>query len=390
MSIRPLNRTDKHDRALFEYRHEVRRTGTREDVERFAEIMRRHLDAAKQDHASGARACTVIEALEPWLEWKRANGRDPGYVRSCERIVRRLAGELAADGDLPLDRITARALEAYQVRRRREVEASTVNLEVSRLKGLARWAIESGRWTTSADGVRWLQVPQLDHRPRRPEPLAPARLGRALGVLPQHVLWPLLFQFIAGDRPGAVCAFKWGHVTWPSALLPGALHLLGRKGGAPRALRFTDGDPFHLLLQRARSLFRRVKHRAPRAADPVFVTLRGRAWTTSTLDHAVRRWQKRSGITGRALVTPYTLRHSCGTLAARLGAGASGVQVMLGQKTREVGERYVHLTGDDADGVRGQIMEAFGPVLERLLARPEHAGNAGAENAARREAHGRA
>lgn len=373
MSVRRL------ENGKWEMLLSVRRRGTKAQMQALElELRTRILQAGT---GAGLASLTILEGLPRFLRVLRDKRRlaektVEAYRRDLSDLAGRLGGALRGPADpaydVRLGAITAEAVEDLQMDLLQTYAAGTVNNRIARLKTFARWAIRTGRWDVRIEGVDWLYVEDVPVRHGYPEPVNEADLAAVLGALPAHVTIVLSAQAMTVDRPGAMCGLRVGDDTPPDNGRAGMLALRVRKGGAARVVSYSAGSILHDLLRRARGMLREALGRPARGSDPMFVTRpvvgRPRAWTTETLDHAVRYYLGRSELPPRLRETvPYTIRHSIITWAAQDGESTYHRQHLAGHQRETTCLVYTHTTGEEARAARERMEAGLGLSLRRAM-----------------------
>lgn len=90
--------------------------------------------------------------------------------------------------------------------------------------------------------------------------------------------------------------------------------------------------------------WRAIRDRKHLATDALFITKRRKPLTRAVLSYVVRRRAHLAGIQ-QSRVSPHVFRHSCATHMAERGAEPSAIQALLGHRSLETTQIYVHLSG---------------------------------------------
>ena len=334
-------------KGRWQVRVEVKRVfDTDAEARRFERLSRMHLSAAQVQFDGGGDSPSIVDGMDAWLADLADNGATEGHVEKCRRVLARIAVELTDQ----LGEITKQTLRKWRHTRRRLVKTGTVNGELSVLKAFANWCVDENLWEPSSAGIRWLTMRRLEDNPKQPDPVTPSEFGKLLDVLPEQVrnLW--LSIGLCADRPGALYAAEWKDVHLPDldhGEVSGFMSLRERKGGPKEArnIPFDAGSPLHELLIKAKAFFCKVRGRAPRLYDPVFITGRsGQRWNGPTFNSALR-WHLRKHGKKLRNVYPYLARHSIITYLAGKGLNAHQIMSLTGHHDFRSTNKYIHMCG---------------------------------------------
>lgn len=370
---RPLR--DRQGRKVYEYRHGLRRRGSRQELARFAAWVAARLSAAGADAAPAAH-CRLDDALPKFLRYQKRKRRvAPATWSKAKRILSQFAADLGPNCDLA--QISHHALERWQLRRAAQAKPGTVNAEIKTLKFFARWCIRNGLWLATEETVSWLRLELIHDRPRQPEPLSQPELETVMSILPHHVALPLWAMALTVDRPGALCALRAGDIVQPDLAhdRPGWLRLRQRKGGQLRTLSLWAGSLLEDVLAAAALIYLERHKRKWRPQDRVFnsnpVGKRPKPWTISGLDHAVAHHVAKAECQGLlpkpGRFTPYSIRHSLITWAAQQGASTYERQLLAGHKRETTCLVYTHLSGEAERVVREKMESIMGATMRQII-----------------------
>ena len=142
----------------------------------------------------------------------------------------------------------------------------------------------------------------------------------------------VIFLLATGARTGEVLGLRWENLD----LENGRASLKRTKNGQPRTL-FLSGQ----LVEMLGGLREQAK---PRQADLIFP---GHVDLAKPLD-LKRPWDDARKLAGLPTFRLHDLRHSCATYLAQTGATEHEIMKLLGHKTPQMAQRYVHLAEEHA------------------------------------------
>jgi site-specific recombinase XerD len=207
----------------------------------------------------------------------------------------------------------------------RKLAASTVNVRLSALRGLARF------WGRRIEvrGVRKVQAPI--------EPLTGRELGRLVaavegeGWMDRRNAAVIALLARAGLRVGEVAALDVGDVE----INERSGWVLVRRGKGLKERRVP------LALEARKRLAAYLELRPGWAGDALFVSKSGRRMSSQAVQRMVSGAAERAGIGGKR-VTPHVLRHTFSTRFLRKGGDLATLQAILGHRSLETTSRYLH------------------------------------------------
>lgn len=359
--------SDSETKSEFKVRREVRRSfRSAEEAERYRRLVDSALERAGREFSFGLSACpTIRELLEEYLREKRVCRHNvPATQRRERSALLRFARELSRGaGDVAVDRITRADLVEWLERRLAEpghrgahhdgrtVSRDSVRGDLKILRQFATWCFERHYCGRDLElfGVPFESSPgSRDGRhPPRALPLHSFReaLRRVEAEAPL-VSIVLRAMILLGARPAAVFRLCWRDVVLPQGGSAGQVSVPGVKGGLRVDVPVAAGSRLEAILRRARELYRQARGRWPTRAQPVFVRVRGAAWTTDAYDHALAEAVRRAGVAVR--FTSYTARHTAVTELARRGVSPAAIQHYAKHLRVSTQEIYRHTVNADA------------------------------------------
>jgi site-specific recombinase XerD len=268
-------------------------------------------------HSTASRYCA---ALDDFLAWYRQTyGEEPDPALITDEEAREWRSHLSGV---------------------RKLAASTVNVRLSALKGLARFR---GR-RLETRGVRQVQPPV--------EALTGRELGRLVATVEGHDWGPewLTKRNIAIIGLLARAGLRIGEVV---ALDLGDVEINQRSGWTlVRQGKGLKERKVPLSLQARKSLSDYLEARPEWVDGALFVTKAGRRMSARSVQRMVESAARRAGITKQ--VTPHTLRHTFATRFLRKGGDLATLQSVLGHSNIATTSRYLH---PDAARVQEMVEE---------------------------------
>lgn len=266
-----------------------------------------------------------------WIE----DGLSVQTLAAYRRDLRLYAAWLQRASGKALDASQESDLLAYITERHAGTRATTANRRLSVFKRYFRWALREHRVT--ADPTLRLQAARQPMRV--PKTLSEAQVEallqapdttQPLGLRDRSMLE---LMYASGLRVSELVTLKTVHV----GLNEGVLRATG-KGSKERLVPF--GEEAHAWLRRWLAEGRPALLKG-RAADALFVTVRGAGMTRQMFWTLVKRHASQAGIT--APLSPHTLRHAFATHLLNHGADLRAVQLLLGHADIGTTTIYTHV-----------------------------------------------
>lgn len=311
---------------------------------------------------------TFGNAADGWLRYLRVEkGRKLSTLDSYARLMPRLYRALG-EVDTPLEKVTTKRITGFRDDLRSEGRAeSTVAKYMNALSGIFKYAVkEMGLKVNPMDGVEWsVPEPNHDFEVFKAEEII-ALSGAASN---DHDAALFLVAGFTGMRTGELRALPWGDIDWDNATInvrhnfpinvtrrPQAndLRRYTTKGGKPRPVPLPEQCVPALKRWRLASVHSTDD-------DLVFSYPHGDVLNY----HAMRR--RFIAAQQRAKLFPqrrfHDLRHSAGTLFARIFPSAFDVQDIMGHADLKTTRNYVHMApkGDEAKRLSEAIAKATRP-----------------------------
>lgn len=292
--------------------------------QREAHIIRHGLGDKKR---RGRDAVPTLERFVPrfMTEYVEANRLSPTTRRHYEVVLR--THLIPVLGDLPLDRIGPRQIQALK---RRGLKASTTNQVLSKLKAILRQAT---RWGVVESVPEITSVREGRRQPDFYDFDAYDNLVEAAAALNPTTHALVLLGGDAGLRRGEIRGLRWANVH----LRRGALYICDNLT-AGNALRLPKGGRTRWVPM-SQPLVATLKG-LERTGDYVVCRPDGHFLSERSLDHRLYRAQTRAGLPRKG---PHILRHTfCSHLAMR-GTPQKAIQELAGHAKSSTTEIYMHL-----------------------------------------------
>jgi len=263
----------------------------------------------------------------------------PNYVR-----LQRSATQTAYDtlwrhhlsklGSLPLAAIDAEAVDRFKADlKEKGLEASTVNLVLSKLARILRWALKHKKLSAIPE----IEKLKVERRERAHYTVEQIELIRAVfGRLSPEDAVVFLLAFEAGLRTGEIAALRWEDIDHAHGVIKVRRTIYRGTEGPPKGTVGDVGLTDNLIaaLQRLerrgpRVLYRRSHHTGGQHADN----------TEHSVRAALNRMQREAGLDLTGL---HILRHSGITFLADQGADVHELRAFARHSRLQTTETYIH------------------------------------------------
>lgn len=317
----------------------------------YADALAGRLSGAKPRPGTTSRLPLATHAAD-WLA-SLVTTHDKQTRQTYQQYARRWLARWATLADL-----TTGAAATYARDRLGVVTRSTVQKELSALRGLLLWADEQALLATLPDPPRLppkATGQRATHRAAGTTPLSPAEVAAMLDSLPE---W-------SSDREDRYPVKAYFEVAAETGLRPATLHGLR----APDHWRPGRTD-LTIPAELDKSRWERTVALSARAiaalthAAPVEGLIFG--------EHDYRGWLRRAALAAglpherASRVVPYDLRHARATSLLAAGASLPGVQYLLGHRLASTTDRYTHPGPDHARAALARVappVQPIGPIV---------------------------
>jgi integrase len=289
----------------------------------------------------GRKSGMRLKALaEKYLEWSKLNKRS--WTRDSQ-MAKQLCRRL---GEKRLNSITSWDVEQYKSARVKEVSASTVNREVTCLKGMFNRAVGWGM--TDKNPV--MGVGRLEEPKPRQQFFSHEQARRLLDACQPHLRPLVEVALHTGMRLGELLALEVADVD----LKTKQIRVRDSKSGKQRYVDISKAIlPTMRLLKRRR-----------RGGDPVFRSKYGKRW--ERIDESWQRALKAAGLetlgegSGEEKTVFHHTRHTAASWWIMAGVDLLTVARLLGHTTTKmVEERYGHLSREHTKAAVERAADAF-------------------------------
>lgn len=264
------------------------------------------------------------KACQRYLDWYKAHSRPGSYQRHQTSAV----ALKAYFSGKRLSQIGAFTVESYKLKRKKDGRAdATVNREVVLIKHLFSKGVE---WKLAkANPLTSVKLFREDNG--RTRYLSHAEAQTLLAACRPDLRLVVLAALHTGLRKSELSSLTWGCVDMLNRSI--TVESAYAKNHDTRSVPMTD-DLF-AALQALRA------DRAPRSADPVFVSRYGKAWRSwrTAFENALEK-------AGIGSFRFHDLRHTYGSWLAMQGVIAEGRMELMGHRTPSMTLRYTHLSMD--------------------------------------------
>jgi len=268
------------------------------------------------------------DLVRVFLSTKEKQGR---HMEAIELRVRNLAKQF--DG-VPLEDITAEAVDLYQDKRRAEgVSDATINREVAVLRHMLRLAVRKWRWLRQDPFFEMLPEPD----PRENE-LTEADQKKLLAHLKPAFCDLVQAALLTGMREGELLRLEWRQVNLAERVLDFPPTKRGKKRPMP-----INENLYYILARRKAD---------PKRSERVFTKPDGEPWSKWAVHYHLKRGVEAAGIKPLWF---HDLRHTFSSRLVRGGVHAVYVQELLGHKSSKTTERYMHARTSDLQAAVGTL-----------------------------------
>lgn len=280
----------------------------------------------------------IKDLVAPWLEYYQTEVRP----RTYERAVGALANWLPYFGTFKPAALTRQAVNQYKEIRLKDiankaavergkpprfVSKRTINIELSALSSMLRWAVDNGHCKELSFQIRGFAAKQT--KPLAPKPLTPRQITKMYEVIEPE--YKLIFLLMA-DMGLRVTEATHAEVEWVDEYRE-TIAVVG-KGGKQRIVPWTTdraADEIRKALDTHVTGFLTLN---PETENP-YVDVR----------KPLNRAAKKIGLT--LYINPHLLRHTCLTNLAEQGMSPHALQQFAGHESMSTTNKiYTHIRAD--------------------------------------------
>ena len=322
------------DNKLYQYSC---RTRNKNEAQEIAAAL--HGDAVREIFNIPKKFKVVKNLKECWEEYLKS------LVNAKTTLARKKVAAshfINAFGGMPVSEITALKIKEYQLTRRLEIMETkknlepdisfrSVNLELSTLSHLFNFCMEKAYIDKNpAAGIKKL------YQGKRNIYLSQEEQDRLISSASSHLRPFLAFSMLTGLRKSDALGLKWDDVD---------LKELAYKAWINKTKKWE----IYPLSRAAGSILKDMK----KECEYVF-SFRGKKIVD--IKRAFNTAVKKSGLSGKAGLTPHALRHIFITRLTEKGVKSKFIRDAAGHMTEEMSERYKHLS---PDALRAELDKAF-------------------------------
>ena len=324
MAVRPYKSEEKKwwiDITLGrKFRHREVFEGTYEEALIYEQELKKYLaQAQKQKHAT-----TIKQIAEEYLQFVKIHQAEKTF-KEKKRIIQTLI--VPFFGKFSFDMITPKLIDAYKLKRLRELQAKgvkgtrAINVELNVLSSMSRFAVERGYISEP------LKIKRLPHRYKLPEPIDLQSTLKFLEAAKEKPFYYALFLclYYAGMRKNEVFNLTWDDILFEWNLIRIRKGKMNKERFVPMAQILKDAL---LALKASRqNTETKLVFPSPRTGKPL-VDIR----------KAIQRIAKKAGIERK--ITPHQLRHSFATHLLEAGVDLRTIQALLGHEDIKTTQIY--------------------------------------------------
>ncbi len=201
-----------------------------------------------------------------------------------------------------------------------ETTRATANRYMALVRAVLKRACDVWEWIE-----RMPKVPMYSADSRRMRWITPEQAEQLLALLPEHQAEMMRLALATGLRQRNVCRLEWQHVDWEHRIAVIPAHMSKTRNALTAPL---NADAL-AVLQRWKG----------RHEQFVFTYQRKPVWQVNT-----KAWRKAVKQAGLEDFRWHDLRHTWASWHAQAGTPLNVVQEMAGWKSREMAQRYSHLS----------------------------------------------
>jgi integrase/recombinase XerD len=301
------------------FRHREVFEGTYEEALIYEQELKKHLSQSqKQKHAT-----TIKQIAEEYLHFVKIHQAEKTF-KEKKRIIQSLI--VPFFGKFSFDMITSRLIDAYKLKRLRELQAKgvkgtrAINVELNVLSSMSKFAVERGYITEP------LKIKRLPHRYKLPAPLDLQSTLKFLEAAQEEPFYYALFLclYYAGMRKNEVLNLTWDDILFEWNLIRIRKAKMNKERFVPMAQILKEAL---LALKASRQNTETLVFPSPRTEKPL-VDIR----------KAIQRIAKKAGIERK--ITPHQLRHSFATHLLEAGVDLRTIQALLGHEDIKTTQIY--------------------------------------------------
>ncbi len=276
---------------------------------------------------------TVAELAKKFIAWN-AEHRKPDTMKFYKSRLKRFVEHF---GEREFSSLNQLELEEYFTEVGRKLANSTRKHNIVAFTTLQNWALKRKQIEAPVCGP--LEKPPAGQRNR-----IPTRKENAVILRAANRQFRIIYQALrhCGARPGELCSAQISDLKEDATVIVLEDHKTARKTGKPR--RIPVGNKMRKWVRRGIG---------DRTEGPIFLSPRGKPWTTARLSQTFRRIRNKHGLKKDLVL--YMTRHEFGTLATEKH-GIHAASIMLGHTQITTTQRYAHADEDKLRKLQDDVL----------------------------------
>jgi len=278
---------------------------------------------------AGPGVVPLAPIVNSYLRFQETS-RSPRNRRRVEEALRRF---FERTGCRFACEVTPDVVHSYMERRRREVSARTVNLELAVLRAMFNWAVKNRM--LDVNPVAGVSMIREGEEKKLPRCLSEEEVRRLLEAAEGTVYRDIILVFLnTGMRRSEMGFLRWEDVDFERGVIRLRSH-------EERRLK-THQERVIPMNETTREILQRWRRKTGRSKY-VFATPRGKP-RVNNISREVKRIAEKAGVKG---VSPHVFRHTFASELVRKGEDISRVQELLGHSTITTTQIYLHASTAD-------------------------------------------
>lgn len=254
----------------------------------------------------------LADVLTEYLATRKGRPNYPNEDHALKLVSEQL-------GNKPIDQVTSRDVQAFQVWRRATVSAATANRTLAYLSHAYTWAAQQGHVPDGYNPARGTVVKRERETFRPWVILSREQEIKLLAAMPEHEQRKVVLLKNLGVRLGVVVGLEWDRVDWPNRLV--TWESKGKTGIIP--LNETAYKVLHKMWEES--------------GEPA----QGRVFAERSISTLRRHWNKARTAIGLPTLRRHDLRVTFARQLHARGASLKEIQGCLGHSSISMTTRYI-------------------------------------------------
>jgi len=301
------------------FRHREVFEGSYEEALIYEQELKKHL--AQREKQKGT--ITIKQIAEEYLQFVKIHQAEKTF-KEKKRIIQSLI--VPFFGKFSFDMVTSRLIDAYKLKRLRELQTKgvkgtrAINVELNVLSSMSKFAVERGYISEP------LKIKRLPHRYKLPDPLDLQSTLKFLEAAKEEPFYYALFLclYYAGMRKKEVLNLTWDDILFEWNLIRIRKAKMNKERFVPMAQILKEAL---LALKTSKQNTETLVFPSPRTGKPL-----------TDIRKAIQRIAKKAGIERK--ITPHQLRHSFATHLLEVGVDLRTIQALLGHEDIKTTQIY--------------------------------------------------